>query len=137
MLSGRGLCVGLITRPEESYRLCVSECDRDLSIMRGSWPTRGCCSIVKKNKLGPICRNHCGSKGKIWNVNNAAHPDIYEIFVFLSLVEIFSNILHFVTNVKFHPSLLVFFLNYNNIPCICIERILFHCYNLQLSNNFN
>jgi hypothetical protein len=30
VLSGRGLCVGLITRPEESYRVwCVSECDLD------------------------------------------------------------------------------------------------------------
>ena len=28
MLSGRGLCVGLITLPEESYRLwCVAMCD--------------------------------------------------------------------------------------------------------------
>jgi hypothetical protein len=28
VLSGRGLCVGLITRPEESYRLCcVVVCD--------------------------------------------------------------------------------------------------------------
>ena len=28
MLSGRGLCDGLITRPEESYRLwCVVVCD--------------------------------------------------------------------------------------------------------------
>jgi len=28
MLSGRGLCVGLMTRPEESYRLwCVVVCD--------------------------------------------------------------------------------------------------------------
>ena len=28
MLSGRGLCAGLITHPEESYRLwCVSVCD--------------------------------------------------------------------------------------------------------------
>ena len=26
VLSGRGLCVGLITRPEESYRLCVYVC---------------------------------------------------------------------------------------------------------------
>jgi hypothetical protein len=32
VLSGRGLCDGLITRPEESYRVCgVSECDRELS----------------------------------------------------------------------------------------------------------
>jgi hypothetical protein len=28
VLSGRDLCVGLITRPEESYRVCVSnKCD--------------------------------------------------------------------------------------------------------------
>jgi hypothetical protein len=42
VLSGRGLCVGLITRPEESYRVrCVSECDREASTGRRSWPTRG------------------------------------------------------------------------------------------------
>jgi hypothetical protein len=41
VLSGRGLCVGLITRPEESYRVwCI--CDREASIMRRPWPTRGC-----------------------------------------------------------------------------------------------
>jgi hypothetical protein len=33
VLSGRGLCDGLVTRPEESYRLwCVSNvCDRETS----------------------------------------------------------------------------------------------------------
>jgi hypothetical protein len=36
---GMGLCVGLITRPEESYRVCgVSEYDREASIMRRPWP---------------------------------------------------------------------------------------------------
>jgi hypothetical protein len=40
VLSGRGLCVGPITRPEESYRLWyVSECDREASIIRRPWPT--------------------------------------------------------------------------------------------------
>ena len=35
VLSGRGLCDGLITRPEESYRLwCVVECDLETSRMR-------------------------------------------------------------------------------------------------------
>jgi hypothetical protein len=32
VLSGRGLCEGLITRPEESYRLwCVVVCDLEIS----------------------------------------------------------------------------------------------------------
>ena len=42
VLSGGGLCDGPITRPEESYRVCVSEFDRETSIMKRSWPTRGC-----------------------------------------------------------------------------------------------
>ena len=52
MSSGRGLCVGLITRLEESYRvLCVSECDRRASTVRRSWSTRGCWAVGGK-KLG-------------------------------------------------------------------------------------
>jgi len=37
VLSGKGLCGGSITRPEESYRVCVSvsECDLETSTMRG------------------------------------------------------------------------------------------------------
>ena len=38
LLSGRGLCDELITRPEECG---VSECDREPSTMRRPWPTRG------------------------------------------------------------------------------------------------
>jgi len=39
VLSGRGLCDGLITRPEESYRLwCVVMCDLETSRMRRPWP---------------------------------------------------------------------------------------------------
>ena len=33
MLSGRGLCDELITRPEESYRLCCIVCDLETSRM--------------------------------------------------------------------------------------------------------
>jgi hypothetical protein len=40
--SGRGLCVGLITRPEESYRVCVSECEHEASKLRRPCPTTGC-----------------------------------------------------------------------------------------------
>jgi len=39
VLSGRGLCDALITRPEESYRLwCVVGCDLETSRMRRPWP---------------------------------------------------------------------------------------------------
>jgi len=42
VLSGRGLCDELITRPEESYRLCcVVVCDLENS-QRRPWPTQGC-----------------------------------------------------------------------------------------------
>jgi hypothetical protein len=47
VLSGTGLCDGLILRPEESYRLwCVSECDQ-----------------VKINNLDTCCEQ-VGSRGK-------------------------------------------------------------------------
>jgi hypothetical protein len=52
VLSGRGFCVGLITRREECYRVwCVSECDREASIMRRPWPARGCCVVGKENSI--------------------------------------------------------------------------------------
>jgi hypothetical protein len=43
VLSGRGLCDGPITGPEESYRLrCVGVCDTGTSRIRRSWPALGC-----------------------------------------------------------------------------------------------
>ena len=42
VLSGRGLCDELITRPEESYRLwCVAVRDQETSRMRRPWPALG------------------------------------------------------------------------------------------------
>jgi len=42
VLSVRGLCEELITRPEESYRLCcVAVCDLETSLMRRPWPALG------------------------------------------------------------------------------------------------
>jgi hypothetical protein len=44
VLSSRGLCVELIPRPEEPYRLwCIVVCDREISWMRKPWPTGGVC----------------------------------------------------------------------------------------------
>ena len=49
VLSGRGTCVGLITSPEESYRLwCVVVCDLETLWMRRPWPTGDCRAERKK-----------------------------------------------------------------------------------------
>jgi len=48
VLSGRGLCDELITRPEESYRLWyVVVCDLETSRMRRPWPALGRSAIKK------------------------------------------------------------------------------------------
>jgi hypothetical protein len=41
VLSGRGLYDELITRPEESYRLCCAVCDVETPRMRRPWPALG------------------------------------------------------------------------------------------------
>ena len=49
VLSDRGLCHQLITRPEQSWRLwCVFVCDIETPWMRRPWPTGGCCAKKKK-----------------------------------------------------------------------------------------
>jgi hypothetical protein len=50
VLSSRGLCVELITCPEEWYQMCgVSpEFDREASPVRRPWPTRGVAPWKKK-----------------------------------------------------------------------------------------
>jgi hypothetical protein len=49
VLSGRGLCDELITRPEESYRLwCVVFCNLETARMRRPWPTLGRSVTEKK-----------------------------------------------------------------------------------------
>ena len=49
VLSSRGLCDELITRPEETYRLwCVVVCDQETSWMRRPWPTGGVATNEKE-----------------------------------------------------------------------------------------
>jgi len=51
VLSGRGRCDGLITRPEQSYRLwCVAVCDLETSRMRRPWPALGRRATGNKNR---------------------------------------------------------------------------------------
>jgi hypothetical protein len=53
VLSGRGLCEELITRPEESYRLwCVDVCSKKITLVKedeGQDPLRGYRTKRKKN----------------------------------------------------------------------------------------
>jgi len=49
VLSGRGLCDGLITRPEESYRLWRVVCDQETSKTRRLKPATG---LWKYNHIG-------------------------------------------------------------------------------------
>jgi hypothetical protein len=51
VLSGRGLCDGPITRPEESYRLwCGLVCDLETSRMRRLKPASGLQNPVKEER---------------------------------------------------------------------------------------
>ena len=53
VLSGRGLCDELITRPEESYRLwCVVVCDLETARMRRPWLMLGRSAAGKKYDKG-------------------------------------------------------------------------------------
>jgi hypothetical protein len=47
--AGRVLCVGLITRPEESYRVWCVWCGSEASITRRPLPTSGCCPMEKNS----------------------------------------------------------------------------------------
>ena len=60
VLSGRGLCDGLITPPEESYRLwCVIECNLETPRMRRPWPTGG---LLRQKKKNPVTFRRHGWK---------------------------------------------------------------------------
>jgi hypothetical protein len=59
VLSGRGLCVGLITRPEESYQVwCVSSVIVKPRKMRRPRPPR-CCRATQKNCKLAKYKNYC------------------------------------------------------------------------------
>ena len=59
VLSGIGLCDGLITRPEESYRMwCVVVCDLQTSWMSRPWPTGGLLRQKQKQKIN-MTHNEC------------------------------------------------------------------------------
>jgi hypothetical protein len=71
VLSGRGLCDELITRPEESYRLwCVVVYDLETSRMRRPWPALGR-SVTEKKRSTTLCsRVHTVSITTVANWNS-------------------------------------------------------------------
>jgi len=63
VLSGRGHCEELITRPEESYRLwCVVVCDLETSWMRRPGPTGGYRAKKNGSQKGQYFRASCLSR---------------------------------------------------------------------------
>jgi len=68
LLLGRGLCEGVITRPEESHRLwCVVVCDIENSTMRRTWPTAGAVAPIKETQR---CNTHCRHLERLINHYN-------------------------------------------------------------------
>ena len=64
MLSGRGICDELITRPEESYRLwCVVVCGIQTSRMSRPWPTGEPLRQIKNKHVKISYFNHVRSPG--------------------------------------------------------------------------
>ena len=96
VLSGRGLCDELITRPEKSYWLwCVVVCDLETTWMRRPWPTGGCCAKNKKKKicvrkpsswrwtLGfETCRRHRKKLIYYFNKNMSCWLIFYEFWIY-------------------------------------------------------
>ena len=67
VLSGRRLCVGLITLPEESYRLwCVVACDLETSWMRRPWPTVGLLRQKRSNYVGCFELPNSSRREPVW-----------------------------------------------------------------------
>ena len=86
VLSGRGLCDELITRPEESYRLwCIIVCDLETSRMWRPWSALGCSTTgwggdTMKNssnfKEGKITINSKNSRPNIMHVHKTLDTKI-------------------------------------------------------------
>jgi len=59
VLSGRGLCDGLITRPDESHQVCVCVCVCVCVSEFDRWPIRGCRAMkIQKKSVAYRDQNH-------------------------------------------------------------------------------
>jgi hypothetical protein len=71
VLSGRGLCDELITRPEESYRRWCLVSDLETSWMRRSWPTGG------RGAVAPETNKQCNETSNEWLTTISGFSDVY------------------------------------------------------------
>ena len=88
VLSVRGLCNKLITRPEESYRRwCVAECDLETPWMRRPWPTGVLSRQKHKNKQYMILwKYHFCLITKETDTINPLNPELQPICYLLALL---------------------------------------------------
>jgi len=79
VLSGSGLCDGLITRPEESYRLWhIVMCDQETSKTRRLKPTTGLWEynqrvIMPRKQQQPRCKLGLHSSGMLLSIDSYLH----------------------------------------------------------------
>jgi len=79
LLSGSGLCDGLITRPEESYRLwCVVLCDLETSWMRRPLPALGR-SATGRKRCNYWCLYACVDRTG-WTVLNYKPGRLFRLY---------------------------------------------------------
>ena len=84
VLSGRGLCDELITRPDESYRLwCVVVCDLETSRMRRPWPALGRSATEEKSLIHKIILSFCKIRPPVtyhvkhWHSTAVSHNKVW------------------------------------------------------------
>jgi len=102
VLSGRGFCDELITRPEKSYRLwCVIVCDPETLWMRRPWSTGGYCD--KNNQILP--RAGISNSQRLLHAqdNTYTQKDTFIYRAAHKSIENNGNILNMECNVTFAP----------------------------------
>jgi hypothetical protein len=66
----------------------VSECDREASILRGPWPTRGCRATGKKDVISEIIISQMGMQNDFGTAFYQPYFQIWECRIVFSLASI-------------------------------------------------
>ena len=129
VLSGRGLCDGLITRPEESYRLwCVVVCDQETSKTRRLKSATGLCKIQPQWVVTPGKRTN--NKQYLLKTTNYAQSYINICFKQLQN----SFLVHSSTNHKLYPQIPLQKFRFLQCCSIIVPFPFFHYFSLHWIN---